>query len=82
MMNAETPFAKPLKLVAVGNSTGVVLPKEVLASFGLQKGDEVFPVSTPDGVELRKFDPRLSKQLDAVRAVMRKRRSALHELAK
>lgn len=81
-MSAPIERPKPLKLVAVGNSTGIVLPKEMLAKFGLRQGDEVYPVSTPDGIELRKYDPEFARQMEAARRIMHKRRAALAELAK
>ncbi|MEO0500189.1 MAG: AbrB/MazE/SpoVT family DNA-binding domain-containing protein [Pseudomonadota bacterium] len=78
----HSPPTKALKLIPVGNSTGVVLPKELLAGLGLERGDEVYPVNTPNGIELRKFDPEIARQLEAGRRIMKKRRSALRELAK
>lgn len=36
-----------LKLIQIGNSIGVTLPKELLAQLGLQKGDRVYAVETP-----------------------------------
>ncbi|MGB7405221.1 MAG: AbrB/MazE/SpoVT family DNA-binding domain-containing protein [Pacificimonas sp.] len=81
-MNASATFAKPLKLISIGNSTGVVIPKELLASAGLERGDELFPVSTPDGLTFRKYDPKLARQMESARRIMKKRQSALRELAK
>jgi putative addiction module antidote len=73
---------KPLKIVAVGNSTGVILPKDLLASLRLDRGDELFPVKTPNGVELRVYDPEFEAQMDAARSVMKCRKNVLRELAK
>lgn len=73
---------KPLKLVAVGNSTGVILPKEVLARLKVDKGDALYLVETPDGLELRAHDPEFEQQMAVAREVMRRRRAALRELAK
>ena len=81
-MNALTENMKPLRLVAVGNSTGLVLPKEMLAKYGLRQGDEVYPVATPDGIELRRYDPEFVRQMEVARQVMHERRAALAELAK
>lgn len=71
-----------LKLTQIGNSVGLILPKELLGRLKLVKGDTVFVTETPDGVALRAFDPDFSEQLEAARVIMKKRRSALHELAK
>lgn len=75
-------MTKPVKLTAVGNSTGVIIPKEVLARLRVERGDELFIVETPNGIELRKSDPAFEEQMAAMRHIMRKRRAALRELAK
>ncbi len=71
-----------LKLKAVGNSTGVILPKEVLAKLHVEKGDRLYVVETANGIELTPYDPEFERQMEAARKVMKKRRSVLHELAK
>ena len=48
---------KPLKLIPIGNSTGVILPKDVLAELGAEQGDMISYVRTPDGIELRTSEP-------------------------
>ncbi len=73
---------KPLKLVPIGNSTGLILPKDLLQALGVEVGDTVFPVQTPSGVELRRRDDDFESQMAIARDVMRRRRSALRELAK
>lgn len=70
-----------LKITAIGNSAGVILPKELLARLRLGKGDEVFALETPDGITLSAFDPELARQMDVAEQVMRKRRSLLRKLA-
>ena len=71
-----------LKLTQIGNSVGLILPKQVLARLKLEKGDTVFVTETPDGVAVTPYDPQFAQQMDAARAVMKKRRAVLHELAK
>jgi putative addiction module antidote len=71
-----------LKLTRIGNSVGLVLPKESLARLGVDTGDTVFLIESPDGYRLTPYDPVLEKQLAAARAVMKKRRGVLRELAK
>ena len=71
-----------LKIRQVGNSLGVVLPKDALASCGLEKDDEVFLVTTQDGLQLRLYDPDLADQLNRGRSIAKRYRSALRELAK
>lgn len=74
-------MARRLKLSAIGNSTGVVLPREVLDRLHLQRGDELSVVETPDGIMLTPYDPELAEQMDAAERVMREDRDLLHKLA-
>jgi len=71
-----------LKLTAVGNSAGVVLPKEALARMKLDKGDTVYLTETADGYRLTPYNPEFEAQMTAARKIMKKRRAALRELAK
>jgi putative addiction module antidote len=71
-----------LKVTAIGNSLGVVLPKEALSRMKLAKGDVLYITETPDGYRLTPYNPDFSIQMDAARKVMKKRRAALRELAK
>jgi putative addiction module antidote len=71
-----------LKLTQIGNSVGVILPKEVLARLKVEKGDTLHVTETPDGIALTAHDPTFEAQITAARAVMRKRRNVLHQLAK
>ena len=73
---------KPLKLIAIGNSTGVILPKEMLAALGATQGDALYPVRTPNGIELRRADSDLAEDMEIARRIMRERRAVLRELAK
>ena len=71
-----------LRLTSIGNSVGVILPKELLVRLGLQKGDTLFAVETQDGFRLSVSDPEYEAQMEAARRIMRKRRAVLRELAK
>jgi putative addiction module antidote len=73
---------QPLKLTKIGNSVGVVLPKESLARLGVEAGDLLYLTESPDGYRLTPYDPQFEKQMSAARQVMKKRRAALRELAK
>jgi putative addiction module antidote len=70
------------KLIAIGNSVGVILPKEVLARLGVGKGDVLTAVETANGIELRLSDPVFEQQMAAAEKVMARYRNALRELAK
>jgi putative addiction module antidote len=71
-----------LKLTAVGNSIGVVLPKEALTKLKLEKGDTVFLTESPDGYRLTPYSPEFETQMTIARQIMKKRRDVLRELAK
>ncbi|WP_448670238.1 AbrB/MazE/SpoVT family DNA-binding domain-containing protein [Pseudoxanthomonas mexicana] len=70
-----------LKITTVGNSAGVILPKELLARLRLEKGDELHALETPDGIRLTVYDPTLAQQMDVAEQVMRRRRTLLNKLA-
>jgi putative addiction module antidote len=71
-----------LKITPIGNSFGVILPKEALAKLKLTVGDAVFLTDTPDGFRITPYDPEFEAQMNAAKPVMKKRRNALRELAK
>ena len=71
-----------LTIRAVGNSSGVLLPKELLDAMNWRQGDRLFITRTADGVTLRAFDEGFAKQMNVAREVMRKDRMILRELAK
>lgn len=70
-----------LKLVAIGNSTGVILPKELLHRLRVDRGDELTVLETPDGVTLTSYDPEFARQMEVAEKVMRRRRNLLRKLA-
>jgi putative addiction module antidote len=71
-----------LKLTQIGNSVGVILPKELLAKLGVSKGDTVYAIDQPDGIRLTVSDPDFEAQMAVARRIMKKRRAVLRELAK
>jgi len=71
-----------LKLTQIGNSVGVILPKELLARLKVEKGDTLFVTETPDGLALTSFDPSFAEQLDMGREFMREYRDTFRALAK
>jgi putative addiction module antidote len=71
-----------LKLTTVGNSVGVVLPKEILERLRVQKGDMLYVLETPRGIELTPYDPEFARQMDLAERIMREDRDALRKLAR
>jgi len=70
-----------LKLTTIGNSTGVILPKEILEKLRAQKGDTLMVLETKNGVELTSYDPAVAKQMEIAERVMREDRDVLRKLA-
>lgn len=71
-----------LKLTQIGNSVGVILPKEVLSRLKLEKGDTVYLTDAPGAVTITPHDPEFETQMDVARKIMKSRRDVLRELAK
>ncbi len=71
-----------LKLIQIGNSVGVVLPRDVLSALNLDKGDALYLTKAPDGLRLTLTSPEFDSQMTEARKIMKKRRAVLRELAK
>ena len=71
-----------LKVTRVGNSVGVILPREVLSRLKVGPGDSVFLTEAPDGFRITPYDPEFEAQMTTAREVMKRDRAILHELAK
>ena len=70
-----------LKLTTIGNSTGVILPKEILERLRVRKGDRLFILETPNGIELTPYDPEFARQVEVAERVMREDRDVLKRLS-
>ncbi|MEW4454292.1 AbrB/MazE/SpoVT family DNA-binding domain-containing protein [Bremerella sp. JC817] len=71
-----------IKIREIGNSLGVVLPKELIARLRVSKGDQLFVQETADGIRLTAYDPEFQKQMEIAEMVMREDRDALRALSK
>ena len=71
-----------IKLTQIGNSVGLILPKEILARLKVSKGDTVFLTEAANGLTLTPYDPELEEQLKAGREFMHEYRDTFHQLAK
>lgn len=72
-----------LKLRKIGNSVGLVLPKEALAHLKAEEGETVLLSEGPDGsLRLNTAKPEISRQMKAAQSIMERYRSTLRELAK
>jgi len=71
-----------LKVTQIGNSVGVILPKELLARLKVEKGDTLFVTDAVGGVTLTPYDPEVADEVERGREFMREFRDTFHELAK
>ena len=72
---------KPLKIIKVGNSAGVILPKEVLAHLRVAQGDSLYLTETANGYHLTPTDPGFEAKMALAETLMREDRDILHVLA-
>ena len=70
-----------LKVRAIGNSVGVVLPRDVLVRLKVDEGDVLHVVETKDGIILTPLDPTVAEQMRIGRDVMHRFRDTLRILA-
>lgn len=70
-----------LKITSIGNSAGVILPKEVLEKLRVGKGDTLFLTETPMGFSVSALDEKVRRQMEVAEQVMRDNRNLLHKLA-
>lgn len=71
-----------LKLTTIGSSTGVVIPKDMLARLNVAKGDTLYAVETADGgLHLTPYDPAFGEKMRKAEEIMRRYRNTLRVLA-
>jgi putative addiction module antidote len=71
-----------LKVTQIGNSLGLILPKAAANALNVEKGDTVLLTSSPGGFCITANDPAFEERMELARKIMKRRRSALRELAK
>lgn len=57
------------------------MPKEILERLRVEKGDSLYAVETPNGIELTPYNPEFAAQIEIAEQVMREDRDALRKLA-
>jgi putative addiction module antidote len=71
-----------LKLTTIGTSTGVVIPKDMLARLNVAKGDTLYAVETADGgYHLTPYNPEFAEKMAKAEDIMKRYRNTLHVLA-
>ena len=74
-------MSNKLKITTVGNSAGIVLPREILERLRVEKGDTLYAVETPNGIELTPYDEEFAEEMAVAEKVMRDNRDLLRKLA-
>ena len=80
-MKQEIAMPTKLKITTIGNSVGIVLPKEILSSLRVGKGDTITLSETPTGFHMTAYDELFMRKLESTERVMNKYRDALRKLA-
>ena len=70
-----------LKITKIGNSAGIILPKELLARLRVESGDTIYASETPDGVRLTASNPDFATKMELAETIMREDRDILRVLA-
>jgi len=78
---ATSPKATAVKIISIGNSNGVILPKEVLSDLNVGQGDSLFFTRTEKGFSFTPYDEEFAAQMEAAREIMRQNRDVLQRLA-
>lgn len=71
-----------VKVTAVGNSMGILLPKEALSRLKAERGDTLYLVEGPDGYTLTPYQQDFEQQMTAAQSLMKRYKNTLRELAK
>ena len=75
-------MTKPVKLIAIGNSTGIVLPRDILSRLKLDRGDQLYLSEAPDGgYRITPYDPKFARLMELGEEIMREDRDILRVLA-
>ncbi len=71
-----------VKVAQIGNSLGLILPREAVAALNVAKGDTLYLTEAPGGYRLTTNDPEFDRRMTLAKSIMKKRRNVLRELAK
>lgn len=74
-------MATAVKIMAIGNSVGIVLPKELLTKLQVVKGDQLYVTETPNGIELSSYQPDFAEKIEIAKTIMQENRDVLRRLA-
>lgn len=73
---------QPLRVTQIGNSLGVILPKEITNHLHVSKGDTLFATLSPNGLEISQYNPELEAEIAMGQEFMNEFRETFKVLAK
>ena len=71
-----------IKLRKIGNSVGIVLPKETLAKLKVREGETIYLTDARDGFRITPYNEEFEVQMNAAEKIMNEDRDILRELSK
>ena len=81
-MNKPPSNTRSLKVTKIGNSAGIVLPKELLARLRVEIGDDIYLSEAIDGLRITASNPEFEELMNMAEGIMREDRDILKVLAK
>jgi putative addiction module antidote len=74
-------MATTAKIIAIGNSAGIILPKETLARLKVEKGDTLYINETLVGFQASPYDEEFGAKMEVANRIIRRYRDAFKRLA-
>ena len=74
-------MSQTLEVKKIGDSYGILLSEDILHDLNIREGDFLYPIITPDGIQLLPYDPDFAVVMESTRDYMRRHRNAMYELA-
>jgi putative addiction module antidote len=74
-------MATTAKIIAIGNSAGIILPKEALARLNVRKGDTLYLNESPAGLQVSSYDAEFGAKMEVAERMIRRYRDAFKRLA-
>ena len=71
-----------VKVTPIGNSMGILLPKEALNKLKAERGDTLYLVESPEGYTLTPYEQDFEDQMESASKLMKKYKNTLRRLAK
>jgi putative addiction module antidote len=81
LVDEEAFMPTTTKIIAIGNSAGIILPKETLARLNLEKGDTLYLNETPAGFQVSPYDEEFAAKMEVADRIVRHYRDAFKKLA-